>query len=1192
MPVVPPLPEAASFFKSTDIPISHYTGLPNINIPLYTIKTRELQIPVGLNYNARGILVAEIASRTGIGWALQYGGMISRQIRGTPDDEAYGILNSDYYNEIFTSQTVQSDLNTDIVNHNADQVPDQFYFNVNTESGKFIIDFNDRKVLLQKFGDLEIEPNTAYSKITSWIATDKWGNKFYYGKSKDGSREANDYNYSSQNYFFGQLSGLTITNNNDDRWITTWHLMEIDTYLKEKIEFFYEREEGYQYRRSHDEWYQEVETGFQELRCNFSYDKNYQYQISQIRFPGGSVFFESDVNERKDYKNTHALRKLVVKDRMSDIVKEYEFSYFYQRCIDDDNQLNYLKLVDTSAKYRLFLSSIKESNEYGDTLPPYKFEYSSALLPNRFSNSQDNWGFYNGKDNGSFLTFNNHGTPNNRVVDTALSGAGLLKKITYTTGGYSEFFYEQNRIMPLPFIDSLLYNPNNPTEESVVGDAFYKDSIYYENGLYSKVITIGQDLKPNTNVMFSFVPPFVPPGADSSIIYYQVKLAGEGNTIYLYPPDTERELNLNPGTYTLKVIPTGATDPNNPYRAFIAGLSWIILDENADSLPPDEWYGAGKRIHKIEHWNDTSLASVKEYEYLNDSAQTSGLMIGLPNYFWISQSIPGLGPVVEGYWSEPGSPLSQIQGNSLGYSRVTEYLGTRLNNSGKIVYEFTVDPDGGEYYRMPYHLPVDYEWIRGKPLTTKIYKTNGGSYELQKSIENTYLYAGNSSNANIFSQPFLHMDSVYVYRKDRNLYYLPLFTFAPCEEFHVDSPLCFKVYYQSGGSADLAATTEKLYSNGQVLTSVSEYGYNYQNHYQPTTQKRWTSKGDTVITTSVYPLGLISKTSAEQKLIDAHRIAAPVKTETITENSSDIQLAKTIKNIVNKNWGNDLVLPELVQTAINSEPLITDATFNKYNRFGSPLEITLKSGIKEVYVWGYKKQYPVAKVIGSDYNTVISFIDTTFLDSASKYTDAQLRTELNKIRTGLAGTPAQVITCTYKPLIGISSVTDPQNRSVFYEYDDYGRLTLIRGQDNNILKKICYNYAGQPEDCNCTNFSPIWQNTSTPLRCRIINNKNTGEQEQEQKDLNPCSPGYNQTRWIITGTNLSACPVPVNCSHSNCIGEDRKCINGICETGIKIFTASYSEGSRSYCVYHYEWSDGSWSMDITEEVPFGMMCAI
>ncbi|WP_255153981.1 hypothetical protein [Ferruginibacter sp. HRS2-29] len=132
---------------------------------------------------------------------------------------------------------------------------------------------------------------------------------------------------------------------------------------------------------------------------------------------------------------------------------------------------------------------------------------------------------------------------------------------------------------------------------------------------------------------------------------------------------------------------------------------------------------------------------------------------------------------------------------------------------------------------------------------------------------------------------------------------------------------------------------------------------------------------------------------------------------------------------------------------------------------------------------------------------------------------------------------ARMMTYTYTPLVGMSSQCDANNRISYYEYDAVNRLTLIRDQDKNILKKICYNYAGQPIDCSspCVNTSPSWQNTTDPLRCQTNSCGNTGYQEQKQQDVNICSPTYGQYQWVTAGNNPSVC-VPVagiNISYSN-----------------------------------------------------------
>ena len=54
---VPKSPEAASFDKVTDIPVSMYTGTFNLSIPLYTVTSGDLSLPISLDYQGSAIRV-------------------------------------------------------------------------------------------------------------------------------------------------------------------------------------------------------------------------------------------------------------------------------------------------------------------------------------------------------------------------------------------------------------------------------------------------------------------------------------------------------------------------------------------------------------------------------------------------------------------------------------------------------------------------------------------------------------------------------------------------------------------------------------------------------------------------------------------------------------------------------------------------------------------------------------------------------------------------------------------------------------------------------------------------------------------------------------------------------------------------------------------------------------------------------
>jgi hypothetical protein len=78
----PPSPNAASLGLYGAIPVGHYTGVPDISVPIYEIELDGKKFPVNISYHASGIKVSQEASVVGLGWTLNAGGCIVKEVRG------------------------------------------------------------------------------------------------------------------------------------------------------------------------------------------------------------------------------------------------------------------------------------------------------------------------------------------------------------------------------------------------------------------------------------------------------------------------------------------------------------------------------------------------------------------------------------------------------------------------------------------------------------------------------------------------------------------------------------------------------------------------------------------------------------------------------------------------------------------------------------------------------------------------------------------------------------------------------------------------------------------------------------------------------------------------------------------------------------------------------------------------------
>ncbi len=150
--------------------------------------------------------------------------------------------------------------------------------------------------------------------------------------------------------------------------------------------------------------------------------------------------------------------------------------------------------------------------------------------------------------------------------------------------------------------------------------------------------------------------------------------------------------------------------------------------------------------------------------------------------------------------------------------------------------------------------------------------------------------------------------------------------------------------------------------------------------------------------------------------------------------------------------------------------------FDSYSTKGNPLELYKESDVHTAYIWGYNDTYPVIKaenVSFSVLNDAVNAATGSLMNLLNEIGD--MTTESQKtawktfntiLRTYSGLSNAMVTTYTYKPLVGLTSTTDPNGSPTYYEYDAFGRLIIVRDNGDlggNIVKQYDYHYTTTPK---------------------------------------------------------------------------------------------------------------------------------
>lgn len=475
-----------------------------------------------------------------------------------------------------------------------------------------------------------------------------------------------------------------------------------------------------------------------------------------------------------------------------------------------------------------------------------------------------------------------------------------------------------------------------------------------------------------------------------------------------------------------------------------------ILNHYLNSNLPQNNIG-GLRIRRLEnHDADNNLLSFKEYYYISDmqkptansvgATTKSGIYLHYPPYY-----IDNLhGEVLIGSSSNLFSKNYNISEPNIAYSHVLEYSGDEV---GYKRYSFT------DYEDYP---DIDDRYVStssiGDPLALAgINKLSSSSRKrgLLKGIE--YL---NNNGDSFGYEKYTHNATQGIQPADPN---------AP----DVFSDGVIGVYPLTGGAVAMKIKIDKLLlRNKEIKTGnnspieTTSYEYNDYNLLHTETFKNSDNK-ETVITTE-YACDKTGGVYVEMNRLNL--MSYPI--EIITQkNGYEIERHKNDY----KDNGKDIAKK---YTSLGGNALREIVSYDLYDDRGRLLQSTDKSGIVSSYVWRddllptpIEEQqtihYPVAEIVNATYSTVSQKIDEFMLVGATlgsyiNYANIDILRE--KIPEAL------ITTYTYKPLVGITSMTDPRGVTTYYDYDDFNRLIesyIIENGAKKVLKKYDYHYKEQ-----------------------------------------------------------------------------------------------------------------------------------
>jgi len=1114
--VIPPSPVAAGFAKYGELPVSTYTGTVNVSIPLYTVQHGDITVPVSLDYHTGGIRLNEQAGWTGLGWVLQCGGVISRTVRGRDD-----LNNNHHFNtrpelvtrsgfdfmkmidpmyQVYTiTDKGGSTFNFGAVDLNVtDFEYDLFTYNLPGRSGKFIMN-KSRKAVLEKNEDVKVELSTAATPL--FTITDENGLVYYFERTETTTRNPEGGNFITAWYLsrIASPTGKTVTfdyvqttlpvgrgvtevqsigfGTDDFKSLTTdasypdAKILKRITFNNHRVEFLIDNARS-DYRGSRI-------TGLQVYRAGEAAPlKEYIFGYDHFNRTAGDFDQTADGSQFKRLKLTAVYEKAGAAS-----LPPHQFFYH-----EDTDKYPLTSINSRSIDYWGYFNGASQGTY--SLLPPYNgyITYSATREP------------------GAALLTPYRDLPGaTRTTHPEYTKLFALNEVRYPTGGRTTLALEAHEY------NSQLVNPSLELKDAELPVAVTQRGEMTGTLDFSKAhgnITMVVSFRCSAADECATVKQRNYPEGS---IYFEVNTNGSPTRVDMKWQADELTCGSGTGVCSSKTYTFAATDFRQPtYKGVIANAVGTDFQDirvmfrykvpvgtstpNADEIA----YAGGLRVREMVDYDEAGrVVKSKKYDYRyqmdrnNDGVMENysyGKRISPLQYFrnhfefackcndTIANSIPNWygGHAFVRYSSNLLSTNTSL-GTPVGYSQVAEYVFDKSTGAtlGKTVYQYDNDLDFPGVYNLSVAVTGQSNYfVENNRLPGIPSEENRSNGVLRRKAE--YVQAG--SDYKLVAETLHDYDYPLV-----NRYYS--FTYQVFPPNGLTNMQMYQTLRQE--RHQLRQTVSIRYDqdlSGNQIRTVTRYGYG-DKHELPLSTLHTDSDGNQVVTKTTYPpdYGAVPAASSGIKFLqDKHIFARPVEQYTLSQ-QPDKPNFSVVSGTLTKYY-DDKPYPKEVHLLETAAP-VPEAQFQPSNKMagtfapdaryrprlhydqydgeGNLLTFRKQDDVPTCYLWGYNSAYPLAEIRNATYAEVVAVLGQTVIDelnAPNPGTDEQVRLKLQPLRTHANLRKALVATYTYKPLVGVTSQTDPAGRTTHFDYDELSRLKIVRDQAGKIVKSYYYHY--------------------------------------------------------------------------------------------------------------------------------------